>query len=199
MKLEDALLCLVVESNAFPPAGSEADFCRRAIAGGVDLIQWNVNPVNGPDSGGVLGSIRDVCREDDALLVLDGDPAVALEADADGVHVSGGDMPIGYARSVLGQGRLVGLSSHSGDEAAMALDLEPDYLLHHGGAGSAAVFAGLQAAQTVLYAAGVDTFEQAEILVNAGVYRLAAAWRDEGGKNVETEMAALSKLLGRCV
>jgi len=198
MKLEDALLCLVIRESAVPAAGQGPDFCRRAVAGGVDLIQWTVG-AGGETAPEELGSIRDVCREEGALLVLDGDPAVAVEADADGAHMSGGDTSIGYVRSVLGEGRLIGLSSRSTDEAVMALDLEPDYLLHYEGTSSAAALSGLHAGQTVLYAAGIETKEQAGALIESGVYRLAVDWGGSPAGDVQKKMAELSELLGRCL
>jgi len=182
-----------------PEPGAGSDFCRRAVAGGADLIQWGVDDRERPEYGDELENIRAVCREEGALLVVDGDPVLALAADVDGVHVSGADVPIGYARSVLGEGRLIGLSSRSADEAAMALDLEPDYLLHHEGTACSGVFAGLRAGRTVLYAAGIETLEQAATLVNAGVFRLAIGWNAQSGRDVQVEMAAYSKLLGRCL
>ena len=180
------------------PAGNAHDFCRHAIAGGVDLIQLNAGP-DGDVSGTEVGQIRETCRREGALLVLDGDPVAALAADADGAHVSPEEVPIGYARSVLGNDRLIGLSSRTAGEAAMLLDLEPDYLLHHEGLACVGVFSGLHAGQTVLYAAGIESVEQAGSLVEAGVYRLAMDWSGSPTRDVGQEMTALSELLGRCL
>jgi len=193
LKLEDAQLCLVLDAATVPPA-RWAGLCREAIAGGVDLIQLALPPGQPVE----LDAVRDVCREDDALLVIDGPPEAAAQAGADGVHLSSATVPIGYARSVVGAAGLIGLSSRTADEAAMALDLDPDYLLHYTEARSAAALAGLGVARSVLFVAGLRDAEEAAGVVAGGVYRLAVGL-EQGEPSVTEKMAGYSRLLGRCI
>src|SRR5439155_16966041 len=53
---------------------------------------------------------------------------VARLVDADGVHVGQNDLPVAAARRVLGQGRLVGVSTHDVDEARGAEAAGADYV-----------------------------------------------------------------------
>lgn len=53
---------------------------------------------------------------------------VALAARADGVHVGDEDLPVAAARRLLGDGKIVGFSTHSPAEAASAQGSGADYL-----------------------------------------------------------------------
>lgn len=61
-------------------------------------------------------------------LILNDWPELAVAAEFDGVHVGQGDMNPAAARAIVGQGRIVGVSTH--DEAQLrAADAEPvDYV-----------------------------------------------------------------------
>ena len=61
-------------------------------------------------------------------FILNDRPDLALELDADGVHVGQDDAPPALARRILGPGKIVGLSTHAPAEATAGM-LEPvDYL-----------------------------------------------------------------------
>jgi len=63
-----------------------------------------------------------------AALVVNDRADIALLAGADGVHVGQGDLTPRDARSVLGAGWLIGLSTHSLPQARAALSEPIDYL-----------------------------------------------------------------------
>lgn len=64
-------------------------------------------------SPAALRAIRDRCRAAGALFIVNDDPALAAEIDADGVHVGQDDIGVARARDTVGAGRLIGLSTHS--------------------------------------------------------------------------------------
>jgi thiamine-phosphate pyrophosphorylase len=53
-----------------------------------------------------------VCRDLGVPFVLNDRPDLALEAEADGVHVGQDDAPVALARRILGPDAIVGLSTH---------------------------------------------------------------------------------------
>jgi thiamine-phosphate pyrophosphorylase len=69
-----------------------------------------------------------VCRDHGVPFVLNDRPDLALEVDADGVHVGQDDAPASLARRILGPDRIVGLSTHRPEELDRALLEDVDYL-----------------------------------------------------------------------
>ena len=60
----------------------------------------------------VLRSVRDLCRELSLLFVVNDRPQLALDVDADAVHVGQDDMPVPEVRRIVGPEMLIGLSTH---------------------------------------------------------------------------------------
>src|SRR5215207_1915982 len=69
-----------------------------------------------------------VAREFGAVLIVNDRADVALAAGADGVHLGQDDMPPGAARALLGEGKVVGFSTHSVEQAIAAARLPVDYI-----------------------------------------------------------------------
>jgi thiamine-phosphate pyrophosphorylase len=93
-----------------------------ALAGGVDVVQLRQENLAALLDAAIL--YRERCREAGALFIVNNDPELAAEIDADGVHVGQDDMPIARAREIVGEERLIGLSTHSDAQidAAMGVD-----------------------------------------------------------------------------
>ena len=53
---------------------------------------------------------------------------LALAVDADGVHLGQEDLPLDLARKVMGQNKLIGISTHNPDQVREATAGKPDYL-----------------------------------------------------------------------
>ena len=64
----------------------------------------------------------------DLLFILNDDPALALEINADGVHLGQNDMSVSSAREILGDDRIIGVSTHDLDEAMKAVSDGADYI-----------------------------------------------------------------------
>ncbi len=63
-----------------------------------------------------------------ALLIVNDHADIALAVDADGVHLGQVDLPIGHARDLLGSGKLIGISTHSPEQAKVAESGGADYI-----------------------------------------------------------------------
>ena len=89
---------------------------RAALEGGADVVQ--LRDKEAPDEELVLAGLRlaALCREHGALFVLNDRPDLAVACDADGVHVGQEDVSVEEARAVVGEDRLVGLSTHSREQ-----------------------------------------------------------------------------------
>jgi thiamine-phosphate pyrophosphorylase len=104
-------------------------FVAACIAGGVDIVQLRDKSL---EARAVLDRARlvlRVCRDHDVPFILNDRPDLALEVEADGVHVGQDDAPPSLVRRILGPDAIIGLSTHAPSELDAALD-EPvvDYL-----------------------------------------------------------------------
>ncbi len=65
--------------------------------------------------------LRALCDDAGALFWINDRPDLAVAADADGVHVGQDDLPVDEARAIVGDERLVGVSTHSPAQLEAAL------------------------------------------------------------------------------
>ncbi|HYI63155.1 MAG TPA: thiamine phosphate synthase [Acidimicrobiales bacterium] len=103
-------------------------FLAACIRGGVDLVQLRDKEL---EARGVLAAARRalrVCRGLGVPFVLNDRPDLALEVGADGVHVGQDDAPPALARRLLGEGAIVGLSTHAPGELDEAAGEPVDYV-----------------------------------------------------------------------
>lgn len=90
-----------------------AQFLRAALAGGVDVVQLRDKAAGDEATVRAAEVFRACCDEAGALFVVNDRPDLALAANADGVHLGQEDMGVEDARAVVGDDRLIGLSTHS--------------------------------------------------------------------------------------
>jgi thiamine-phosphate pyrophosphorylase len=104
------------------------EFLNAALSGGVDIVQLRLK--DGSDAE-ILGAARRfalACRRHGALFILNDRPDLVRAAAADGVHVGQDDVSPARARQLVGEERLVGLSTHSPAQVDAAGDLPVDYI-----------------------------------------------------------------------
>ena len=105
-----------------------ADFVDACIRGGVDIVQLRDKEL---DARAVIDRsivVRDVCRDHGVPFILNDRPDLALEVEADGVHVGQEDAPPALARRLLGPEAIIGLSTHAPEQLAAAADEPVDYV-----------------------------------------------------------------------
>jgi thiamine-phosphate pyrophosphorylase len=120
-RLHRALLYLVCDERP-------DSFVQRALRGGVDIVQLRIK--NGDDERVLAAAQRygRACRDAGALLIVNDRPDLAIAAGADGVHVGQDDVSVARAREVLGDERIVGLSTHSPAQVDAAATAGVDYI-----------------------------------------------------------------------
>ena len=101
---------------------------REALAGGVDVLQLREKDASDDDILTAAATFRTLCTEQGALFVLNDRPDLAVAAGADGVHVGQADEPIARVRELVGPEVLIGLSTHSREQLAAALETDADYV-----------------------------------------------------------------------
>ncbi len=69
-----------------------------------------------------------MCREAGVLCIVNDRVDIAIAVGADGVHLGQDDMPVAAARRLLGQDKIIGLSTHFIGQLEAALREPVDYL-----------------------------------------------------------------------
>lgn len=72
--------------------------------------------------------IRFMTREAGCVFLVNDHVDIAMLCDADGVHVGQDDLPLPAVRSLLGPDKIIGLSTHSPEQAAAAVTAGADYI-----------------------------------------------------------------------
>jgi thiamine-phosphate pyrophosphorylase len=91
-----------------------------ALAGGVDVFQLREKDASDEHVLDAAAVARGLCREAGVPFILNDRPDLVGEAGADGVHVGQDDVTVPEARAAVGDGRIVGLSTHSEAQADAA-------------------------------------------------------------------------------
>ncbi len=87
-------------------------FVASCLAGGVDIVQLREKHLDAKPLVERARLVRAICREHGVPFILNDRPDLALEVEADGVHVGQDDAPVALARRILGPDAIVGLSTH---------------------------------------------------------------------------------------
>lgn len=112
-RLSEARLYLVCDAR--PDA-----FLNAVLSCGVDIVQLRIKQGSAAEILTAAARFKRICAQHGALFLLNDSPELALEADADGVHVGQGDTPVPLAREIVGHDRLVGLSTHTEQQVVEA-------------------------------------------------------------------------------
>ncbi|KPJ53572.1 hypothetical protein AMJ39_04155 [candidate division TA06 bacterium DG_24] len=100
----------------------------QAIAGGATIVQLRDKESNDRILYEDARSLRKLTGERGIPLIINDRVDLALAVNADGVHLGQEDMPPDVARRLLGSGKILGLSTHSEDQARAAARASPDYI-----------------------------------------------------------------------
>jgi len=124
-RLRRAHLYLVIDAEV---DGRPSDaVVEAALRGGVDLVQLREKERADEEIVASGRRLRALCDEHDALLVVNDRPDLALACAADAVHVGQDDEAIAAVRRTVGDELLIGVSTHSPEQVAAALESDVDY------------------------------------------------------------------------
>ncbi|MNW35367.1 Thiamine-phosphate synthase [compost metagenome] len=103
---------------------------KAALSGGVTLVQFRekgADALQGADLLRLALQIQALCRAEGVPFIINDDVDLALEIDADGVHIGQDDENAGAVRAKIGD-RILGVSAHTVSEARFAMQQGADYL-----------------------------------------------------------------------
>jgi thiamine-phosphate pyrophosphorylase len=106
--------------DALPNGEDPEPLLRAALDGGVDIIQ--LREKSEPKavierSAQIFRRLADIYS---VPFLLNDDPDLAIQCNADGVHVGQADVTVAEARAIVGDDLLIGLSTHSEEQISEA-------------------------------------------------------------------------------
>ena len=105
------------------------DVVSAALEGGVDAVQLREKDLSGAALHELACRLRDVTRRSGALLLINDRIDIALTCEADGVHLPADSFAPADARRLLGQNRLIGVSTHGIGQAQAAAAGGADFIV----------------------------------------------------------------------
>jgi len=112
-----------------PAGGHEpVELARMLIEAGARILQLRLKDLCARDFLAAARAIVPICRAAGAQLIINDRVDIAMLSEADGVHVGQGDLPLDAARKLVGPNRLIGVSTHSVDQARAAEAGGADYI-----------------------------------------------------------------------
>ena len=94
---------------------------RESIAGGIDIVQVREKSMTANRLISHLRQVRKITRETGTTLIVNDRPDLAVLGDCDGVHIGQEDLSVRDVRKVVGPDRLIGVSTHSIEQARRAV------------------------------------------------------------------------------
>jgi thiamine-phosphate pyrophosphorylase len=107
-----------------------AQVLEEAINGGITIYQFREKghgALEGKQKFELAKNLQTLCRENGVPFIVNDDIELALELNADGVHIGQDDEPIEAVRKKVGN-KILGVSAHSIKEVDHALKHGADYL-----------------------------------------------------------------------
>lgn len=137
------------------PAGGHEPVALAAVllGAGARILQLRLKDASSREFLAAAREIVRMCRARGALAIINDRADIARLAEADGVHVGQEDLPARMAREVVGPGRIVGVSTHSVEQALTAQADGADYIgfgaIYSGGLKNVANAQGLERLRAV--------------------------------------------------
>lgn len=92
---------------------------ERAILGGLDVFQLREKNKDKEEIIFIAKEIKKICDAYNCVFIINDDPYIAKEIDADGVHLGKEDIEIEKAREIVGENKIIGVSCYDNLERAI--------------------------------------------------------------------------------
>ena len=101
---------------------------EESLKGGATMIQLREKHLDHEHFLKEAKEIKELCRKYQVPFLINDDVDLAVEVDADGVHVGQHDMEAGEVRKKIGPNRILGVSAQTVEQALLAQQAGADYL-----------------------------------------------------------------------
>jgi thiamine-phosphate pyrophosphorylase len=125
-RFADVKLCVLITESICKRPWLEV--AQAAIAGGADCLQLREKELEAGEQLRRARTLTALCQQHQVLCIINDRPDIALLANAHGVHVGQGDLPVTEARKILGPAKIIGVSTRTLEQAKQAMLDGADYI-----------------------------------------------------------------------
>ncbi len=104
------------------------DQIRQAVEGGCKWVQLRMKNAPREEIIAVAKEAKEICKENECILVIDDYVDIAKELELDGVHLGKNDMPLTEAREFLGEEFIIGATANTFEDIEAIRHLDIDYI-----------------------------------------------------------------------
>ncbi|BDU51556.1 thiamine phosphate synthase [Haliovirga abyssi] len=104
------------------------EIVKEMIENGIKIIQYREKRKSFRDMYKEGLELRQLTKENGVTLIINDYIELAMMLDADGVHIGQDDWPIEEVRKLIGSDKIIGVSTHSKEDAIEAVKNGADYL-----------------------------------------------------------------------
>lgn len=117
-----------ITAESWSRGRSNAEVVKCMLEGGIRIIQYREKDKSGLEKYRECLALRQLTEAAGALLIINDHADLALAVGADGVHIGQDDMPPSAVRELIGPHLLLGISTHSPQQAQAAVRAGADYI-----------------------------------------------------------------------
>lgn len=99
-----------------------------SILGGTTLVQLREKDVSTREFYNIAVKVKELTHKYNIPLIINDRMDIALSVDAEGLHIGQSDMPLKIARKILGEDKIIGVSTSTVEEAVEAEKDGADYI-----------------------------------------------------------------------
>lgn len=125
-KLFTDLYCITAEE--YSAGRNNIEVVKAMINAGVKIIQYREKDKKPGQKYDECMKIRRMTKEEGVTFIVNDNVDIALMVGADGVHIGQDDLPIEKVRDLVGDDMIIGLSTHSSEQAQDAIKRGADYI-----------------------------------------------------------------------
>lgn len=108
--------------------GTFPAFLEEVLRAGLRVVQLRAKSLSQEELPEIGREIRILTRRAGACFIVNDDAELAVRLGADGAHVGQEDLPPAEARKLLGENRILGLSTHTREQVLRAREEPVDYI-----------------------------------------------------------------------
>ena len=198
-------LYVLISSNIAKKSVKET--ARLVIDGGADTVQLREKTISDSKFISLAREVRDITTKRGSLLIINDRVHVVRKVNADGIHLGQQDMSALEARNIIGDEKIIGVSTHSITQARQAQKDGADYIAigpiyptstkgHEPSVGIEIIHEISEAVSIPIIAIGAITLENLDGVLKAGASRIAVCSAIIGSKDIYSSTRQFKEKLG---
>ena len=128
-EIRNAMLLYAVTDKSWLKEGETLlDVVKEVLKNGATFLQIREKDLSEGDFEAEAKKLKGICQEYRVPYVVNDDVEIAMDIDADGVHVGQSDIKGRDIRAIIGPGKILGISAGTVEEAIAAQEVGADYI-----------------------------------------------------------------------